>query len=65
MEEVAHIAAGAADGAQQTSAATQEQIASLGELTTTSQHLSAAAAKLAQTIQRFTVNGAGAKEIRG
>jgi methyl-accepting chemotaxis protein len=61
MEEVAHIAAGAADGAQQTSAATQEQIASLGELTATSQHLSTAAAKLAQTIQRFTVNGAGAK----
>lgn len=59
MEEVAHIAAGAADGAQQTSAATEEQIASLGELTATSQHLSAAAAKLAQTIQRFTVNGAG------
>ncbi|HKC39505.1 MAG TPA: methyl-accepting chemotaxis protein [Gemmatimonadales bacterium] len=59
MEEVAHIAAGAADGAQQTSAATEQQIASLGELTATSQHLSTAAAKLAQTIQRFTVNGAG------
>ena len=59
MEEVAHIAAGAADGAQQTSAATEEQIASLGELTATSQHLSNAAAKLAQTIQRFTVNSAG------
>ncbi len=59
MEEVALIAAGAADGAQQTSAATEEQIASLGELTATSQHLSNAAAKLAQTIQRFTVNGAG------
>jgi methyl-accepting chemotaxis protein len=61
MEEVALIAAGAADGAQQTSAATQQQIASLGELTATSQHLSNAAAKLAQTIQRFTVNGTGAK----
>ena len=59
MEEVALIAAGAADGAQQTSAATEEQIASLGELTATSQHLSNAAAKLAQTIQRFTVNGTG------
>jgi methyl-accepting chemotaxis protein len=58
MEEVAHIAAGAADGAQQTSAATEQQIASLGELTATSQHLSNAAAKLTQTIQRFTVNGA-------
>jgi len=61
MEEVASIAQGAADGAQQTSAATQEQIASLGELTATSQHLSNAAAKLAQTIQRFTVNGAAHK----
>ena len=58
MEEVEHIAAGAADGAQQTSAATEQQIASLVELTATSQHLSNAAAKLAQTIQRFTVNGA-------
>ena len=61
MEEVEHIAAGAADGAQQTSAATEQQIASLVELTATSQHLSNAAANLAQTIQRFTVNGAGAK----
>ena len=60
MEEIAHIATGAAEGAQQTSAATQEQIASLGELTATSQHLSVSASKLAQTIKRFTVNGAGA-----
>jgi methyl-accepting chemotaxis protein len=58
MEEVAAIAQGAAEGAQQTSAATEQQIASLGELTTTSQHLSEAAAKLTHTIQRFTVNGA-------
>ena len=57
MEEVAAIAQGAAEGAQQTSAATEQQIASLGELTTTSQHLSEAAAKLTHTIQRFTVNG--------
>jgi methyl-accepting chemotaxis protein len=57
MEEVAAIAEGAAEGAQQTSVATAEQIASLGELSTTSQHLSEAAAKLAETIQRFTVNG--------
>ena len=61
MEEVADIAQGAAEGAQQTSAATEQQIASLGELTATSQHLSTAAAKLAQTIQRFTVNGAAHK----
>jgi methyl-accepting chemotaxis protein len=57
LEEVAGIAATAAQGAEQTSAATEEQIASLGELTTTSQHLSIAAAKLAQTIQRFSANG--------
>ena len=59
MEEVAQIAEGAAHGAQQTSAATEEQIASLGELTTTSQHLSEAAAKLTHTVQRFRVNGTG------
>ena len=59
MDEVAHIAAGAAEGAQQTSAATEEQIGALGELTATSQHLSDAAAKLTQTMQRFTVNGTG------
>src|SRR2546430_1376264 len=57
MEEVATIADGAANGAQQTSAATEQQIASLGELTTTSQHLSVAAAKLIETIQLFNVNG--------
>ena len=57
MEEVAVIADAAAQGAQQTTAATEEQIASLDELTTTSQHLSVAAARLTETIQRFTVNG--------
>jgi len=59
MEEASAIADTAAMGAQQTSAATEEQIASLGELTTTSQHLSDAAAKLTETIQRFRVNGKG------
>jgi len=53
MEEVAQIADGAATGARQTSAATAQQIASLGELTSTSQQLSDAAATLAQTIRRF------------
>src|SRR5205807_750180 len=43
--------------AEQTSAAPEQQIASLGELTMTSQHLSVAAAKLSETIQRFNVNG--------
>jgi methyl-accepting chemotaxis protein len=53
MEEVAAIADGAASGARQTSAATAQQIASLSELTATSQHLSDAAAALSETIQRF------------
>jgi len=57
MGEMAQIAQTATEGAQQTSAATEEQIASLSELTTTSQHLSIAAAKLTETIQRFRVNG--------
>src|SRR5947209_2249854 len=52
MEEVAGIAETAAQGAEQTSAATEQQIASLGELTTTSQHLSVAAAKPTETIRR-------------
>src|SRR5205823_10820201 len=51
MEEVAGIADTAAQGAEQTSAATEQQIASLGELTTTSQHLSVAAARLTETMQ--------------
>jgi methyl-accepting chemotaxis protein len=59
MEEVAGIADAAAQGAEQTSAATEQQIASLGELTTTSQHLSEAAARLNETIRRFNVNGGG------
>jgi methyl-accepting chemotaxis protein len=58
MEEVAGIADSAAHGAEQTSAATEQQIVSLGELTTTSQHLAIAAAKLTETIRRFNVNGA-------
>jgi len=57
MGEVAAIAETAANGAQQTSAATEEQISSLGELTATSQHLSLAATRLTETIQRFHVNG--------
>src|SRR3989454_5425817 len=53
MEEVAAIADGAASGVRQTSAATAQQIASLSELTTTSQHLSDAAATLSETMKRF------------
>ena len=53
MEEVAAIADDAASGARQTSTATAQQIASLNELTATSQHLSDAAATLSETIQRF------------
>ena len=59
MEEVAAIAEDAASGARQTSAATAQQIASLSELTTTSQRLSDAAALLSQTIKRFRVSGNG------
>src|SRR2546423_11761449 len=58
MEEVAGIAETAAQGAEQTSAATERQIASRGELSTTSQQLAVAAAKLSETIERFNVNGA-------
>ena len=58
MDEVAGIAETAAQGAEQTSAATERQIASLGELSTTSQQLAVAAAKLIETIQHFNVNGA-------
>ncbi|HXO84787.1 MAG TPA: methyl-accepting chemotaxis protein, partial [Gemmatimonadales bacterium] len=53
MEEVAAIAEGAASGARQTSAATAQQFASLGDLTNTSQQLSDAAALLTQTVRRF------------
>ena len=60
MEEVAAIADGAASGARQTSVATAQQIAALGELTSTSQQLSEAATLLSQTIRRFRVNGSGA-----
>jgi methyl-accepting chemotaxis protein len=58
MEEAAGITETAAQGAEQTSVATEQQIASLGELTTTSQQLAVAAAKLTETMQRFNVNGA-------
>lgn len=57
MEEVASLTEGAAQGAQLTSAATAQQISSLAELTTTSRSLSEAAARLADTIRRFRVNG--------
>jgi len=59
MEEVAAIAEGAAHGARQTTAATAQQIVSLHELTSTSQQLSDAAARLAQTTRRFRVSGNG------
>ena len=47
------IADAATAGARQTSAAVAQQIASLEELTRTTQHLSEAAARLAATVQRF------------
>jgi methyl-accepting chemotaxis protein len=57
MVEVADIAETAAHSAEQTSAATQQQISSVSALTASSQHLSAAAQKLTETIQRFQLNG--------
>jgi methyl-accepting chemotaxis protein len=57
MAEIATIAGTAAEGAEQATAATQQQMASLGELTTTSQHLAAAAARLTEAIERFNVDG--------
>src|SRR5204862_7697461 len=59
MEKVAAISEDAASGARQTSAATAQQIASLSELTSTSQHLSDAAVTLSETIRRFPINGTG------
>jgi methyl-accepting chemotaxis protein len=59
MIEVADIADTATRSAEQTAAATQEQMASLGELTSSSQQLTGAAAKLTETIERFQLNGGG------
>ena len=55
--EVAEIAETASRSAEHTAAATQEQMASLGELTASSQRLTSSAAKLNQTIERFHLNG--------
>ena len=54
------MADSAAQRAQQASAATHQQITSLGELTAASEHLSAAAARLTETARRLHVNGAAA-----
>lgn len=57
MTEVAEIAGAAAQGAAQTSAATEEQMASVSELAITSQDLAAAAQRLTNTARRFRVDG--------
>jgi len=57
------LADAAVQGAQQTSAATQEQMASLGELSTTSQRLAEAAARLAETVSRFVTGSAAAPQL--
>src|SRR3989442_1586392 len=57
-DEVRKLSEQSGRSAEQAAAATGRQIASLGELTTTSQQLSVAAARLTETIQRFNVNGA-------
>jgi methyl-accepting chemotaxis protein len=56
--DAAVMAESAAQRVQQASAASQQQITSLGELTAASEHLSAAANRLSQTAQRLHVNGA-------
>ena len=58
MLDAGAIAETAARGAQQATAATEQQLASLGELTTASQHLAAATTRLTETIRRFRTNGA-------
>lgn len=58
MLDAAALAEAAARGAQETAAATRQQLASLGALAATSQQLSAAAARLAQTVRHFEVNSA-------
>ena len=62
MLDAGVIAETAAHGAQQASAATEQQTASLGELTAASQHLSAVATKLTETIHRFHTNGAAPRD---
>jgi len=57
MLDAAALAEAAAHGAELTSEATREQIVSLGALSSTSQQLSAAASRLAETVRRFQVNG--------
>ena len=58
MVDVAALAESAAQRVQQASAATQQHITSLGELTAASEHLSASAVRLTATAQRLHVNGA-------
>jgi methyl-accepting chemotaxis protein len=58
MADTASMAEVAAQRAQQASTATQQQINSLGDLTTASERVSAAAARLTLTAQRLHVNGA-------
>ena len=62
MFDAAAIADTAARGAQQASAASERQIASLGELTAASRQVAAAATELTETIGRFQTNGAAPGE---
>ncbi len=58
MIDTASMAEVAAQRAQQASAATQQQIASLGDLTAASERVATAAARLTETALRLHVNGA-------
>jgi len=57
MVDAAAMAEAGAQRAKLASTTTQQQIASLGDLTAASEHLSAAAARLTETAQRLQVNG--------
>ncbi|MGH7537671.1 MAG: methyl-accepting chemotaxis protein [Gemmatimonadales bacterium] len=57
MGELSTIGEEAAAGAQRTSTATRQQLASLGELAEAAERLSAAAARLAESTRRFRVDG--------
>jgi methyl-accepting chemotaxis protein len=61
MVDAAAVVETTARGAEQASAATERQLASLNALTATSRHVSTVATKLTETMRHFQVNGAPAQ----
>jgi methyl-accepting chemotaxis protein len=57
MSELSSIGDDAAAGAQRTSSATRNQIASLGELAEAAERLTAAVVRLTASTKRFRVDG--------